>query len=111
MNQEIFIVKIHNGLKDGKSLYDATKGNWKLNKARLNNIKYVVGVNRGEVVCAYVPTTWYEVEKGTEKGRSFFEGKEVDINFLLRMKESKNLLISKFGRGQAIAYASLDETE
>lgn len=111
MKQEILMVKIHNALKQGKSHYEGTRGKWKISKARLEHIQYVVGVDKGEVACAYHPINWYQVEEGTEIGRSFFEGKEVDIILLSKMQESNELLINKFGRGQAIAYASLSEIE
>ncbi|GGM40422.1 hypothetical protein GCM10011351_28200 [Paraliobacillus quinghaiensis] len=109
MKQEILMVKIQNAIKEGKSYYEATKGNWRINKARLDYIQYVVGVDRGDIVCAYNPKNWYQVEEGTEMGRSYFYGKEVDDNLLCKMQESKELLNKKFGRGQAVGYASLSE--
>lgn len=111
MKQEILMVKIHNGLKDGKSYYEATRGRWRINKDRLNYIQYVVGVHHGEICCVYKPISWYKVENGKETGRSFFEGKKVEGKLLTRMQESQDLLINKFGRGQAVAYASLSEIE
>lgn len=111
MKQEILMVKIHNALKEGKSHYEATRGKWRINKARLDHIQYVVGVDQGEIACAYRPLNWFQVEEGTEIGRSYFEGKDVDVKLLSKMQESKELLINKFGRGQAVAYASLSEIE
>jgi hypothetical protein len=66
-------------------------------------------VDQGEIVCAYKPINWFQVEKGTEIGRSFFEGEDVDGKHLLKIQESSELLTKKFGRGQALAYASLSD--
>jgi hypothetical protein len=111
MKQEILMVKIHNALKEGKSHYEATRGKWRINKARLDYIQYVVGVDQGEIVCAYKPINWFQVEEGNERGRSFFEGEDVDVKHFSKMQESSVLLTKKFGRGQALAYASLSDIE
>lgn len=45
MKEEILLLKIHNALKEGKDYYEATRGNWKINKGRIPYIQYVVGIS------------------------------------------------------------------
>ncbi|WP_202078862.1 hypothetical protein [Caldalkalibacillus salinus] len=109
MTHEILLLKIHNGLKDGKDYYEATRGNWKLDKRRPQYIQYVVGINRGKVVCAFQPTKWGIVEEGTEKNRKFFDGIEAPAEVLLRFQSSTEQIIKKFGTGSPVAYTSFEE--
>ncbi|REJ07739.1 hypothetical protein [Halobacillus trueperi] len=109
MEQEILMVKIHNAIKEGKTLYESTNGNWKINRKRLKHIRFVLGINNGEVVCGYQPTKWYQIEEGTESGRSFFEGSPIDEGMLNKMQSSNEILKNKFGTGSAIAYAYVSE--
>nr|WP_255688812.1 hypothetical protein [Pontibacillus sp. HN14] len=103
------MVKIHNGIKEGKSYYEATRGNWKINRKRIEYIEYVVGINKGKVVCAFQPSKWYIVEESQESGRSFFDGSPVEENMLANLKQSQDLLVDKFGQGSAVAYALKSE--
>lgn len=109
MKEEILILKIHNGLKQGKDYYEATKGNWKINKKRFEHIKYVVGINRGRVVCAFEPIKWNIVEEGKESGRKNFEGVETTKALLSTFQSKENLLMKKFGTGQSVAYAYMTD--
>lgn len=108
MKEEILMLKIHNGLKDGKDYYEATRGNWKINKDRFSQIKYVVGINRGKVVCAYEPNKWLIVEEGTDAGRKRFNGKEVTSELLKTFQDNEEILLKKFGSGQAVAYSYMN---
>lgn len=74
MKEEILLLKIHNALKEGKDYYEATRGNWKMDKKRLPHIQYVAGVNEGKIVCVFGPSTWGIIEEGSDKGRKHFEG-------------------------------------
>lgn len=111
MKQEILMVKIHNGLKDGKTPYEATRKHWKMNTDRHPYIKYVIGLDRKKVVSVFEPVNWYIVKDGPEKGRSYFEGLEAGNEVYSLIHASKELLMNKFGSGAAIAYASLTDLE
>lgn len=109
MKQELLLVKIHNGLKDGKSAYEATRKHWRMNTTRHKYIKYVVGLDKKNVVAVFEPSKWFVVNEGPEEGRSYFEGKEAGREIQQRVEASSELLLSKFGTGAAIAYASLTD--
>ncbi|MDR7079553.1 hypothetical protein J2Y03_004611 [Neobacillus niacini] len=109
MKEEILLLKIHNGLKEGKSYYEALRGNWKISEKRFQSIKYVAGINRGKVVCIFQPTNWSIISEGQEKGRKVFDGIEAPNNILLDLQESEELLLKKFGSGSPVAYVSLKE--
>jgi hypothetical protein len=36
--EELFLLKIHNGLKDAKNYYEATRGNWKISEKGWNQL-------------------------------------------------------------------------
>jgi hypothetical protein len=109
MKEEILMLKIHNGLKDGKDYYEATRGNWKVNKDRFNQIKYVVGINRGKVVCAFEPIKWMIIEEGSDAGRKRFDGKEVTSELLKTFQDNEKSLLKRFGSGSAIAYSYMND--
>lgn len=109
MKEEILMLKIHNGLKDGKDFYEATRGNWKIKKMRFEYIQYVVGIDRGKVICIFEPERWFIIENGPEKGRKYFKGKESRKELLLKFKAVEEHLLKKIGSGSAIAYEFLSE--
>ncbi|MEK4538096.1 hypothetical protein NST21_22575 [Peribacillus sp. FSL K6-1552] len=109
MKEEVLMLKIHNGLKDGKDYYEATRGNWKVNKKRFDHIKYVIGINRGKVICAFEPIRWKTVEVGSNAGRKNFEGVEATTALLSTFQHNEDLLMKKFGRGQSVAYAYMTD--
>lgn len=108
MKQEILLLKIHKGYELERNYYDAIRGNWKVSAKRFNHIKYVVGVDRGRIVCAFKPSKWSVIENGQDKGRKSFEGMEVPYTVFSNFEE---ILLSKFGRGNPVAYAYLSEIE
>ena len=107
--EQILLLKIHNGLKDRKDHYEATKGYWKISEKRLPNIAYVAGINRGKVECLYKPISWSTVEEGKTKGRKYFEGAEGPEDLLLCLQNQEEQLMKKFGTGSAVAYIDLSE--
>ncbi|MEW4305794.1 hypothetical protein [Rossellomorea marisflavi] len=109
MKEEILLLKIHNGLKDGKNYYEATRGNWKINKKRLETIQYAVGINRGKIVCAFEPSEWMTIEEGADVGRKRFIGKEAPSDILKTFQENEKFLVEKFGNAQSLAYSYLDD--
>lgn len=109
MKEEILLVKIHNALKDGNNYYEATRGNWRVNKMRLGHIQYVVGISCGKIVCAFTPYGWNVIKEGTKAERKYFDGIEVSKEILSKLQNSEDILIGKFGARQSIAYASLSE--
>lgn len=109
MKEEILLLKIHNALKEGKDYYEATRGNWKINKDRIPYIQYVAGVSDGKVVCAFQPSKWEIIEEGSEKGRKRFEGTEAPLEILKKLQKAEEKVMKKFGRGSAVAYISLSE--
>ncbi|MEI4770485.1 hypothetical protein WAX74_12645 [Psychrobacillus sp. FJAT-51614] len=111
MKEEILLLKIQNALKERKDYYEATRGNWKINKSRLPFIQYVAGISGGKVVCAFQPSKWEVIEYGTEKGRKRFEGNEVPSEILVKLQKKEEQVLRKFGRGSAVAYISLTEIE
>ncbi len=116
MPRDVLLVKIQNALADGQSLYEATRQSWKISQTGLSDIKYVVGISGGRVVSAYEPTTWHlidneEAEVPEDVGRNRFDGDEAPSEVMLKFQRAKRLLLSKFGQGAAIAYASLEEID
>ncbi|ASS73623.1 hypothetical protein CIG75_00605 [Tumebacillus algifaecis] len=111
MKEGIVMLKIHNGLKDGKSHYDAICGHWRTAAGRLKFIQYTVGINRWNFVCVFKPSIWGYVETGHEKGRKYFEGVEAPVDMLSKLQEAEVKLLQKFGRGRELAYAFLSEVE
>jgi hypothetical protein len=109
VKEEILILKIHNGLKDWKNFYEATRGNWKINKARLTHVKYVIGINRGKVVCAFEPIKWMIIEEGSDAGRKRFDGKEVTSELLKNFQDNEQSLLRRFGSCQAVAYCYMND--
>ncbi|NMH72534.1 hypothetical protein HF078_05555 [Bacillus sp. RO2] len=107
--EELLLLKIHNGLKDGKNHYEATRGNWRISQKRFDTITLVAGINRGKVECLFKPKKWGIVEAGTDKGRKFFEGEEGPSDLLLRLQNSEEQLLKKFGTGSPVAYIDLNE--
>ena len=111
MKEEILLLKIHNALKEGKDYYEATRGNWKINKGRIPYIQYVVGISGGKVVCAFQPSKWEIIEEGSEKGRKRFEGTEAPLEILKKLQKVEEKVLKKFGRGSAVAYITLTEID
>lgn len=111
IKEEILLLKIHNGLKEGKDYYESTRGNWKINQKRFDHIQYVVGMSRGKVVCAFTPTKWSIVEEGTETGRKYFEGTEATTELLTQFQHHEEKLLKKFGTGQSVAYAYMTDID
>ncbi|MFJ5762272.1 hypothetical protein ACIQAA_24745 [Neobacillus sp. NPDC093182] len=109
MKEEILLLKIHNGLKEGKNYYEAIRGNWKISEKRFQSIKYVAGINRGKVVCIFQPTNWSTITEGQEKGRKAFNGIEGPNDILLDLQKSEEILLKKFGSGSPVAYVSSEE--
>ncbi|AOZ93612.1 hypothetical protein [Paenibacillus crassostreae] len=110
MTEEILMVKIQNTLAEGKDLYNATRGNWVIDKRRFKNIRYVVGIQNGEVVSVYEPKEWSIIESGEDGGRKFFDGIELQDSALFnKFQKAAPKMLEKFGNGQAIGYISLPE--
>ena len=103
------LLKIHNGLKDGKDHYEATRKHWRISKKRIESIQYAVGINRGKVECAFQPVRWGVVEEGKEKGRLYFEGSEASSDIIHKLQCAQDQLLKKFGSGNPVAYISLSE--
>lgn len=55
---------------DPSTLYEFTRKAWKLNKAKLASIEYVLSVYHGIVREIYKPTAWHQ----QDDGRMFFDG-------------------------------------
>jgi len=111
MKEEILLLKIQNALKEGKDFYEATSGNWKMDKRRWPYIQYVAGVNEGKVVCAFQPSKWEVIEEGMDKGRKRFDGIEAPAEILTKLQRAEEQVLKKFGSGSAVAYISLAELD
>lgn len=111
MKEELLLLKIHNALNEGKGYYEATHGNWKVSNNRLDYIQYVVGFNRGKIVCVFQPTRWGVIEEGQERGRKYFEGKEASEDLLSKLQCAEGNLFRKFGSGNPVAYAFISDIE
>jgi hypothetical protein len=110
LTEEILMVKIQKTLKEGKNNYEATRGNWKVDKRRFNNIQYVVGIENGEVVSAYQPIEWGIIESGEDRGRKFFVGNDLnDNNLFSRFQKENQKMLKQFGNGQSVGYIYLSE--
>jgi hypothetical protein len=64
MKEEIVLLKIHNGIDEGKDLYEATRYLWKIKKERTNYLRYAVGISRGKIVSDFITEKWSAVETG-----------------------------------------------
>lgn len=107
MNTEILAVKIQNAVKkDGKDYYEATRGNWRANKARVLKVEYVAGILNKEVVCVYKPVKWQTVEEHGKK-RQRFKGEEVNQHTFNKIKEMEQDILKGFGSGAAISYKTI----
>lgn len=111
MKEDLLLLKIHNAVNEGKDYYEATRGNWKVSKMRFDSIQYVVGVNRGKIVCVFQPTKWGIIDEGTDKGRAFFDGVNASNNVLIELQNAEDQLLKKFGSGNPVAYATYAEIQ
>jgi len=67
--EKCLLIKVRQEMVEDRGLYEATRYCWKLNKARLDSVKYVIATVNGIVREVYSPTDWYPVE-----GRWAFNG-------------------------------------
>lgn len=111
LQEDILFVKIQTALREGKSYYDSTRGNWKVSHQRIPHLKYVVGVSNKVIVCSYQVEQWHIVEAGEDENRLQFEGKETTFDFYHFLKNHEEFILNKFGVGSEKAYTSLEELE
>ena len=109
MKKDLLLLKIHKAVNEGKDFFEATRGNWKVSKKRFDYIQYVVGVNRGKIVCAFRPTKWDIIDDGRDKGRAFFDGLDAPKEVLIKLQNAEDQLLKKFGSGNPVAYAMYSE--
>lgn len=110
VKEEIMLVKIHNTLADGKDYYEATRGNWLVSARRFPYIQYVVGVNRGKIVCAFIPEQWETIEEGGRRKKRF-EGVEASLEILQKLRQKESEIVRIFRGKNPIKYLSLDKLE
>ncbi|MFC3749206.1 hypothetical protein [Paenibacillus sp. GCM10012306] len=110
MREEIVLFKIHRGLRE-RNHYEATRKHWRMNKNRIEHIKYAVGIDQGKVVCVFEPTSWEVVEEGEYKGKLKFEGTDAGHEIFNKLQLAQGQLLKKFGRGNPVAYISLSEID
>ncbi|OQP05156.1 hypothetical protein B1690_14275 [Geobacillus sp. 46C-IIa] len=110
MREESMLVKIHGTLAEGKDDYEATRGNWRINERRLPYIQYVVGVNHGKIVCAFLPKKWETIEEGGRRKKRF-EGVEASVEILQKLRQKESKIVRKFKGQNPVRYLSLDELE
>jgi hypothetical protein len=122
MKDLILLLKVGNALEEGKSAYEATRGNWVLAKDKVvkeDRIKYVAGLNQNKnmVVGVYKPEMWYQVVKIDEEkidkkefGRFRFDGNKAPNGVLENLNKVYDQLLNKFGYGEK-AYISISELE
>lgn len=119
MSEQVLLLKVGNALQEGKSPYEATRGNWVLagEKVKNSKIKYVVGIdnrNLHQVVGIYEPKMWYEVVwiakdiDNREMPRFRFDGIEPTTFTVDDLNKVYDKLLGKFGFGEK-AYIPLSE--
>lgn len=119
MKETILLVKVNNAInKDGKTPYEAIRGNWHIGKPRIENdeIKYVAGLvtqEKKEVVAVYSPEVWYKVVQGpdSEIGRLKFVGQEAPADVLEKLNKVYDQLLTRFGVGSEKAYITVTELD
>ncbi|MEC1716497.1 hypothetical protein [Schinkia azotoformans] len=115
--ETILLLKVSNAIREGKTPYEATRGNWKIGKDRIekDEILYVAGLDtkNKEVVGFYSPEKWFQVKEGPEKevGRRYFDGVEAPNEIFEKLNKSYDQLLKRFGQGSEKAYITLEELE
>lgn len=120
----ILLLKVSKAISEGKTPYEATRGNWVLGENRVKReILYVAGldtVKERAVVGAFIPETWYQIVKvpylehvpkkeDIEIGRYCFDGVEAPANILEDLNKVYEQLLERFGVGGEKAYITMDE--
>ena len=60
--ERCLLIKVRQDIFEDRGLYEATRYCWKLSRARLDGVKYVIATINGIVREVYSPTSWYPVE-------------------------------------------------
>ena len=123
----ILLVKLSTAINDdNKSAYEATRGNWKIRKSRIEDdeILYVGGLETQErkaVVGLYEPEIWYQVVKLPEEKnpeilkkelrRYCFDGKEAPVEILEKLNKVYPLLLERYGPRKEKTYITLKELD
>lgn len=89
------------------NIYECTRKYWLLNKTRLDDIDYVLGVYRGVVREVIKPTRWFEADKADDgtvfkKTRYGCEGEELSDSPYM----NKDVTDYPFGTGNSIRYVT-----
>lgn len=119
MKETILLVKVSNAInKDGKTPYEAIRGNWKISRNRIDNgeIKFVAGLEtqvKKEVVAVYSPAIWYQVVESPEMKikRYKFEGQDAPADILEKLNKVYDHLLTRFGVGSEKAYITESQLE
>jgi uncharacterized protein len=69
------LIVVNKSFDGDESLYEATRGNWRLSLTKASKAKYALAVVRGVVIGAFQIKSWHN---GTPEGRFYFEGSPVD---------------------------------
>jgi hypothetical protein len=79
--EKLILICITRSLAEGRDVYNATRGVWKVNRDRVSDYRLVLGHDRGRVVGAFRPEKWLEASTSNFdwlnediQGRWGFEG-------------------------------------
>ncbi len=85
----VFVFPIHNELEKGKSLYDATRGDWRVGSVYRNiENAYAVGLTNKVSVSSYRIDSWQK----SRDGKFYFDGREDKISKSLLLKNWNNII-------------------
>ena len=101
IKHNLLLININKTYKSERSLYDATRKHWKLNRNKLDSIDYVCGEYRGIIRGVFKPERWLFNE--TEK-RWYFEGYEVIEEEILNLYLNKEYTGKKKGTQNPVRY-------
>jgi uncharacterized protein len=97
----LLLININFSYKQGISLYEATRKNWKLSMARAMNVDYVCSEYRGIIRAIFKPHKWHNTEG---ENRIYFEGEEVFDKEITDLYLNKTYALKKKGAANPIRY-------
>lgn len=81
----VVLININRRYRQGmtqEEIYEATRGNWRVDTEKIKEIKIVCAVSQGIIRGVFEQQSWAKVTKTKDKGRSYFSGKIAENNLL-----------------------------
>ena len=107
LNDKLLSITLNQSLV-GPSLYERIRGNWKLNRKRVEKVDYVLAVYDGIIIGVFKPEKWEEVEdiapNVKKRHRLKFSGEIVEEKDILDKYLYKKLPAKSKGNANPIKY-------